>query len=93
MIGKQLTSGLRCGDEEIYPNILLYVGYKSNWKCYHCLERDNLTEDDMYCKHCKKGINPFYFFIKNKRNKCIKTLIQLDPYFCNLCNIVHVFSC
>ena len=57
------------------------MGYKSNWKCYHCLETDNLIDINMYCKHCRKGINPFYFFLKNKRKfydikSCYKVLTK-----------------
>ena len=62
-----------CDQYQMHPNISCYAEYKSRWSCYNCFNKDNLTGTDMYCNCCRSGLNPFYFFIKNKR--------KIDPRY------------
>ena len=40
----------------------------ASWNCYNCGENRNSIITNSCCKSCDFGINPFHYFILNKRD-------------------------
>ena len=57
--------------------------YNGLWNCYNCGEMKNTIVKHAYCKSCNIGINPFHFFISNKRDP---NIYDIDDYRCSIWN-------
>ena len=72
---------------DFYSEIINYQNnlFPATWKEYHCINENNLYNEEMHCIHCNKLL-----FIKNNKLFCKKCKEMFDPkiiiWTCIFCN-------